>query len=323
MSNVPAVIPNNVASIMSDVITKGDLNKLTDEQRSRYYLEVCASMNLNPLTKPFDYLTLSGKTVLYATKACTDQLRSLRGISVTRVDARTDEDMRIVEVYATDATGRQDMDMGVTTVKALSGDALANAYMKALTKAKRRVTLSLCGLGMLDESEIESIPDAQIGIVETPQRITGSTDGNQRARSENSRLYESLADRAVAANANRDQEAWKALIKEVGKDVDLWPALIAQSPSETHLAWLEKAANGKSQQLRPHFDRRRAELSALVDSGEVADHDNTADDDGAEVDPATGERIPDWVGRVSEADQLAGMPTPTRGRPSDQIAGIN
>jgi len=319
MSNVPAVIPNNVASIMSDVITKGDLNKLTDEQRSRYYLEVCASMNLNPLTKPFDYLTLSGKTVLYATKACTDQLRSLRGISVTRVDARTDEDMRIVEVYATDATGRQDMDMGVTTVKGLSGDALANAYMKALTKAKRRVTLSLCGLGMLDESEIESIPDAQIGIVETPARITGSTAPERSTH----RILASLTVRAAEANANRDQEAWKALIKEVGKDVALWPALIAQSPSETHLAWLEKAANGKGQQLRPHFDRRRAELSALVDSGDVADHDNTADDDGAEVDPATGERIPDWVGRVAEGDQLAGMPTPTRGRPSDQIAGIN
>jgi phage tail sheath protein FI len=30
--------------------------------------------------------------------------------------------------------------------------------MKAETKAKRRVTLSICGLNMLDESEVESIP---------------------------------------------------------------------------------------------------------------------------------------------------------------------
>jgi len=55
-----------------------------------------------------------------------------------------------------------------------------------------------------------------------------------------------------------------------------------------------------------------------------AEADDISDDDGgAEVDPATGERIPDWVGRVSEGDQLAGMPTPTRGRPSDHVAGIN
>jgi len=305
-------------AVMEAVITKGDLSKLTAEEKWQYYSETCRSIGLNPLTKPFDYLTLSGKTVLYATKACTDQLRSLRGISVTRVDARTEGDMRVVEVYATDATGRQDMDMGVTTVKGLSSDALANAYMKALTKAKRRVTLSLCGLGVLDESEIETIPGAQIGIVETPARITGSTESSATKH-----ILAGLTDRAVAANANRDQEAWKALIKEVGKDVALWPALIAQSPSETHLAWLEKAANGKGQQLRPHFDRRRAELASLIEAGDVADHDNTADDDGAEVDPATGERIPDWVGQVVEADQLAGMPTPMRGRPSDQIAGIN
>src|SRR6185312_3719783 len=33
--------------------------------------------------------------------------------------------------------------------------------MKAETKAKRRVTLSICGLGMLDETEVDSIPDAR------------------------------------------------------------------------------------------------------------------------------------------------------------------
>ena len=38
---------------------------------------------------------------------------------------------------------------------------MANARMKALTKAKRRLTLSLCGLGMLDETEVVSIPGAQ------------------------------------------------------------------------------------------------------------------------------------------------------------------
>ena len=30
--------------------------------------------------------------------------------------------------------------------------------MKAETKAKRRVTLSICGLGMLDETEVETVP---------------------------------------------------------------------------------------------------------------------------------------------------------------------
>jgi hypothetical protein len=37
---------------------------------------------------------------------------------------------------------------------------------KAVTKAKRRVTLSICGLGMLDESEVASIPGARTSGVD-------------------------------------------------------------------------------------------------------------------------------------------------------------
>jgi hypothetical protein len=33
--------------------------------------------------------------------------------------------------------------------------------LKAVTKAKRRVTLSICGLGFLDETEVDSIPGAK------------------------------------------------------------------------------------------------------------------------------------------------------------------
>jgi len=40
------------------------------------------------------------------------------------------------------------------------GGKVGNALMKAVTKAKRRVTLSICGLGILDETEVESIPNA-------------------------------------------------------------------------------------------------------------------------------------------------------------------
>jgi hypothetical protein len=47
--------------------------------------------------------------------------------------------------------------------------------MKAETKAKRRATLSLCGLGMLDETEVASVPEAKPGVVnlETGEIIDG------------------------------------------------------------------------------------------------------------------------------------------------------
>jgi hypothetical protein len=42
--------------------------------------------------------------------------------------------------------------------------------LKCVTKAKRRVTLSICGLGWLDETEVETIPVAKIG----PDVISGA-----------------------------------------------------------------------------------------------------------------------------------------------------
>jgi hypothetical protein len=54
-------------------------------------------------------------------------------------------------------------------IKGLYGDALANAMMKSSTKAKRRLTLSLCSVGLLDETELETIPGAQKGEI----NITG------------------------------------------------------------------------------------------------------------------------------------------------------
>ncbi len=67
----------------------------------------------------------------------------------------------VVVARATTADGREDEAIGAVSVRGLSGDALANAIMKAETKAKRRVTLSIVGLGWTDESEVDSIPGAQ------------------------------------------------------------------------------------------------------------------------------------------------------------------
>lgn len=143
-------------------LISGDLAKLTIEQRLSYYKAVCESVGLNPLTQPFMYVTLNNKLVLYAKRDATDQLRKLHGVSVKLVEKRTTDDgVYMVTAQATDGTGRVDESTGAVSVGGLRGDLLANAYMKAETKAKRRVTLSLCGLGMLDETEVETIPDAQ------------------------------------------------------------------------------------------------------------------------------------------------------------------
>ena len=148
-------------SLVERVVMAGDLSKLTPRDRTLYYRAVCDSVGLNPLTRPFNYLQLSGKLVLYANKDCADQLRQLRGVSVHKVEREKIDDLYVVTAYAKDKDGREDSDMGVVSIANLKGDALANAMLKAMTKAKRRVTLSICGLGILDETEVETIPEAK------------------------------------------------------------------------------------------------------------------------------------------------------------------
>jgi hypothetical protein len=77
------------------------------------------------------------------------------------------DDLVVVSVSATDRDGRTDSDLGVVAIGALKGVDRANSIMKAITKAKRRVTLSLCGLGWLDETEVETITGARPAVVDT------------------------------------------------------------------------------------------------------------------------------------------------------------
>jgi hypothetical protein len=150
----------------SDVIAKvllgGDLAQLTSQQKISYYRSVCESLGLNPLTKPFEYIRLSGREVLYATRNCTDQLRHAHRISVTITAREVIEDCYVVTARAAFPDGRHDESIGAVPIAGLKGESRSNAMMKTETKAKRRVTLSLVGLSTLDESEVESIPGAQV-----------------------------------------------------------------------------------------------------------------------------------------------------------------
>lgn len=147
--------------IMEEVVIGGDLAQLTPEQRVKYYSTVCSSLGLNPFTTPFAYIKLGGKLTLYAKRDATDQLRHIHNVNIEIVAREWQNDLYIVTTRAT-TDGRQDESVGAVQVGNLKGEALANAIMKAETKAKRRVTLSICGLGWLDETEVDTISGASI-----------------------------------------------------------------------------------------------------------------------------------------------------------------
>jgi hypothetical protein len=109
---------------------------------------------------------------LYAKKDCTDQLRKNQGVSVDELihDYREPLGLYTVTARGHDASGRHDTGTGVVNVKGLVGDALANAIMRCETKSKRRLTLSICGLGFLDETEVETIQDAIVPAKQVEQQ---------------------------------------------------------------------------------------------------------------------------------------------------------
>jgi hypothetical protein len=155
--NVPA--KPVTGEVIEAVLVKGDLRELSPNERSAYYMRVCQSIGVNPHTQPFQYITLSGRLTLYATRTCTDQLRQIHGVSVEELsEERRDDGVYVVTCKVKDAKGRTDIAKGAVTIAGLKGDVLANALMRAETKSKRRATLSLCGLGWLDESEVDDIP---------------------------------------------------------------------------------------------------------------------------------------------------------------------
>lgn len=165
------LVENHVPSKLVAALMMGDLSTLAPDEKVDYYNRVCESVGLNPLTKPFQYIRLNSKEVLYAGKDCCEQLRGIHNISIQVMSREIHDDIFVVTSRATRIDGRYDESIAAVAICNLKGEAKCNAMMKAETKSKRRVTLSICGLGMLDETEIDSIEAKHKQISPSSQTI--------------------------------------------------------------------------------------------------------------------------------------------------------
>lgn len=221
------------AELLERVIIQGDLSRLSTEQKVEYYRDMCATLGLNPMTRPFAYIKLNGNLVLYALRDCTDQLRKIHGVSVVETKQEELDGVYIVVAKVRDREGREDVARGAVNIANLKGEALANAIMKAETKAKRRATLSITGLGVLDETEVEDIKaepkrkssaaakrDGTNEVLEEIRRhIMGATDIEFLAQLADSYAQE-LADMPVRWSLIASQEfedKWKDLGGDPGE----------------------------------------------------------------------------------------------------------
>lgn len=147
--------------IVASIVLDGDLSQLNSGQLVAYYYHRCELLNIDPGEKPFELLRLNGKLKLYCTKAGSAALTRVNQIDVKIIDRDMIDGMCIHTARASLPCGRGNDDVGVVDISGLSGENLANAIMKSATKAKRRAVLALCGQGLVDESELDSIRGAK------------------------------------------------------------------------------------------------------------------------------------------------------------------
>ncbi len=148
-------------NIISSIVINGDISKLTPQQKVEYYREFCERLGLDPLSQPFKLLRLNGREVLYCDRTGAQQLNKIHKVSHEIKARETVSGCYVVTAQATTPDNRHTESIGAVPIDNLRGDSLCNAMMKAETKAKRRATLDLLGLGILDETETETIPNAQ------------------------------------------------------------------------------------------------------------------------------------------------------------------
>jgi hypothetical protein len=246
---------NTAVEKFEQVVVMGDLSKLTAPQRLEYYSKVCESVGLNPYTRPFEYIVLNNKLTLYARKDATEQLRKLHGVNVVCIERETINDVFMVWVTLRNAAGREDVDMGAVNIAGLKGEALANAMMKAITKAKRRATLSISGLGWLDETEVETIPDARAVIVNDKGEIlkggdthvNGKSNGGSAATTskedstplvwqtwkDGNDAYKWAIEKEYYEDVDSARASFKSMVQEMGLRYTL------ETREQVHKAWYE------------------------------------------------------------------------------------
>lgn len=217
-------------STIASIILNGDLSKLDENQRVEYYKGYCKYLGLEPSAKPFEFLELVNgkekKVILYCTRSGTQQLSYKNNVSHACVSREKVGDVYVVTMRA-ECNGRSTESIGaVPLVKedgswvdspygngkkmfkgngkyiSLKPEDLANAFMKAETKAKRRATLDLLGLGITDETEIESIKGSHVKSINLEKKTVHTIEHKKKE----AEAKEEIIDEGFE---NKFEEFWK------------------------------------------------------------------------------------------------------------------
>lgn len=193
-------------------ITANDLSQMDGAQKVQVVLAMCERLGLDPILKPIQLLQLDGRLVPYVTKGATDQLARVHGITTKLVERKREGDVYVVVAEAIAKDGRTADNIGAV---ALSGNptpsALANAMMKAITKAKRRAILSLIGLGLLAQEEAEDLVQSGEARYAALDAEPTHVEAVQEEQITHEELDAAVATWTAAWEATADPDEWLAL----------------------------------------------------------------------------------------------------------------
>lgn len=266
--------------VAESLVTKGDVSALSSADKAKYYIGICESIGLNPSSQPFALLRLNGKEVMYPTRGATDQLAAIHRLNRRIIDGPKIMDLNGTKLAyamceATHPNGR--VETAIATVPFTDP---ANVLMKVETKAKRRATLSILGLGMLDESELDTIPQG-IRVDVTPSEL--ATAPEQKPSAGSSEPLDVLRGRLTDGDSVATMEALVDVYDELACQTD-----DAGARSQAHrmcVAHLEetlgiKRSRGRFKAAIDDLERKRAETKrsaceAIVSKVAKAANDNS------------------------------------------------
>lgn len=178
-----------------------DTSFLSVEKKAAVLEGLARALGLNPLSQPVIFLKTQGREVVYVTKVGTDQIasrlrlqrRTIHGPDVRKVHGK---DLAFCQVEVTAPDGRSEMSTATLPITDPVND-----LMKVESKAKRRATLSIAGLGLLTEEEIETIPGAHHALRGASQPASHNEEHqSDRGRAEAAR-HEAFAEEQAEAFA--------------------------------------------------------------------------------------------------------------------------
>lgn len=159
---------NDFKQVIAMVADGGDISHLSNSERRALLAKLTNYLHLNPHTQNFIiFKDPNGRYRIYATKECCNQLKHNLGINMWVSDPVFGPDSKLpilvsVKANGTNKHGRSGEDIGSVSLVNVPPEEYSNHVMFAVTKAKRRLTLDLSGLGVLSDVEVYDIKGCEI-----------------------------------------------------------------------------------------------------------------------------------------------------------------